>query len=375
MRSKENYTPFVAVSFGLTLAILVTFQIYIFREPGRIRADEAADKLAAETAGRDLYAQNCTACHGQNGEGGVGPALNSRDLLKMTPDETLFNLVSSGIPGTIMPAWGQTFGGPFTDEQVNRMVAFIRAWEPTAPEITQVEIVPDPIRGAGIYARTCFICHGENGQGNENGPSLNDPKRLKKFDDTWYRNTIAHGRPAKGMPTWGTILSPAQIDDLVALLAVWREGETVSPSISLATYLTDALFAIRQFDRIDAEFYLTTALAQADSAQAEEIRTIIGLIQENRLFEANAHLTTMLPPEEMGMAAFETNCAPCHGPDGTGGMGPNLHTNSFIQSKSDEELVAFLQEGRKGTAMDGFKDTLAEETLYNVVTLLRLWQE
>jgi len=56
-------------------------------------------------------------------------------------------------------------------------------------------------------------------------------------------------------------------------------------------------------------------------------------------------------------------------------MGPNLHANSFIQSKSNEELVAFMQKGRRGTAMDGFEDILAEETLYNVVVLLRLWQE
>ena len=144
MQSKENYTPFVAVSFGLTLAILITFQIYIFREPARIQADEAAHKLAAETAGRDLYAENCTACHGQSGEGGVGPVLNSRDLLKVTGDEALFNLTRTGIPGTVMPAWGQVFGGPFTDEQVGQMVAFMRAWEPTAPEILQAEIVPTP---------------------------------------------------------------------------------------------------------------------------------------------------------------------------------------------------------------------------------------
>ena len=128
-----------------------------------------------------------------------------------------------------MPAWGQAFGGPFTDEQIAQLVAFIRAWEPTAPEIIPVEIAPDPARGAALYARTCFVCHGENGQGTENGPPLNDAAKLEKYSDVWYRNTIAYGRPAKGMPTWGTVLSPAQINDVVALLAVWREGETVSP--------------------------------------------------------------------------------------------------------------------------------------------------
>ena len=47
---------------------------------------------------------------------------------------------------------------------------------------------------------------------------------VDQFDDAWYRATIANGRPAKGMPTWGTVLSPEQIGDLVALIAAWRDG-------------------------------------------------------------------------------------------------------------------------------------------------------
>jgi mono/diheme cytochrome c family protein len=353
----------------------MTFQIYVVREPARIQADRAADHAMAVATGRELYTENCTACHGENGEGGIGPALNSKELLKATTDEVLFNLARTGIPGTIMPAWGQTFGGPFTDEQITQMVAFIRAWEPTAPELTLVALEPDPVRGAAIYARTCFVCHGEKGRGTDKAPALNDPERLSELDDVWYRNTIARGRPAKGMPTWGTVLSPAQINDLVALLAAWREGETVSPAIPLATYLTNALFAIREFDRTDAEFYLNEALAEADSSQVEEIRTIIDLIQENRLFEADTRLVGLLPPEEMGQAAFEFNCASCHGSDGTGGMGSNLHDNTYIQTKSDEDLVAFLLAGRRGTAMNGFEGILTEETLYNLVALLRTWQK
>ncbi|MEK7324920.1 MAG: cytochrome c, partial [Chloroflexota bacterium] len=122
MRPRENYTPFMATGFGLTLAILAVFQIYIFGEPKRIQTVEAADRLAAETAGRALYADNCLNCHGETGEGKLGPVLNSRELLKMTADQTLFSLIRTGVPGTVMPAWGQTFGGPFTDEEVNQLV-------------------------------------------------------------------------------------------------------------------------------------------------------------------------------------------------------------------------------------------------------------
>ena len=375
MRSRENNTLFVAAAFGLTLAILVTFQVYILREPMRIRLVQAADKQAAEEAGQELYADNCATCHGTNGEGGIGPALNSRDLLTATMDETLVGLTRFGVPSTLMPAWGQASGGPFTDEQLNQLVAFIRAWEPTAPEISLVAEEPDPLRGAEIYETTCFICHGQDGQGTSTAPALNDPERLQKFDDIWYRNTIARGRPAKGMPTWGTVLSPAQINDVVALIAAWREGESVAAEFPLATFVTNALFAIREFDRPDAIFYLKNSIPLADRDQAGEIQAIILLIEENRLFEAESSLIVFLPPEEMGRAAYDSNCAPCHGDDGTGGMGPNLHDNSFFQSKSDVELAEFILAGRRNTAMDGFEGILGSEELDNIIILMRSWQE
>lgn len=375
MRPKENFTPFMSVAFGLTLTILAVFQIYLVREPARIRAQEEADRAAAVEAGRILYGDNCAACHGDHGEGSIGPALDSRELLSTTSDEALFSLARTGVPGTIMPAWGQAFGGPFTDEQLGQLVAFIRAWEPTAPELAVVVEEPDPVRGAGIYARTCTVCHGENGMGTDRAPALNNPERLASFDDEWYRNTIAHGRPAKGMPTWGTVLSPQQLDDIVALLAAWRNGETVSADISLAMYLSSAMFATREFDHIDAEFYLNAALSKADASQAEEIHAIIDLVRDNQLFVAQTRIAALLPPEEMGRALYATNCAACHGEDGAGDLGPSLNGNGYIQSVDDAELVAFLLAGRPGTAMDGFDGVLVEEDLLNVVLLLRSWQK
>ena len=375
MRRKENHTPFVAVAFGLILCILIIFQLYIWREPARIEADEAEDHAAAVAAGDGLYGENCAACHGKNGEGSAGPALNSAELLKITSDAALFNLTRTGVPGTIMPAWGQMFGGPFTDEQIQQMVAYVRAWEPNAPESIPVDNAPDPSRGALIYEQTCSVCHGQDGLGTELTPALNDLERLNKLNDGWYRNTIAHGRPAKGMPTWGTVLSPAQINDVVALLATWRAGNSVSANISLNRYLSNALFAIRQFDRPDAEFFLKAAETQADDSQVDVVREVLALVEENRLFEAEAALITLLPPEEMGRALYESNCAPCHGSDASGGLGPALRPSSFVQARNDEELIAFMLEGRNGTAMDGFDGILTAEELANVVFIMRAWQE
>ncbi len=228
MFRRENYLPLVIVGAGLTLAILVTFQIYLLREPARLQEDSDQDLIAAVEAGRTIYGSQCASCHGEQGEGSIGPALNSKQLLSIASDDLLFGLVRTGVPGTAMPAWSQSFGGPLTDEEIRQAVAFVRSWEPDAEEIGPHQPEPDPLRGAEIFESVCFACHGPQGEGTEIAPALNDAVRLAAFDDDWYRETIAMGRPSRGMPTWGTVLSPGQIDDLVALISLWRAGGSVS---------------------------------------------------------------------------------------------------------------------------------------------------
>jgi cytochrome c5 len=171
------------------------------------------------------------------------------------------------------------------------------------------------------------------------------------------------------------VLSPTQINDVVALLATWRAGETVAVQIPLATFVTNALFAIRAFDQPDAIFFLDAALTLVEGEQADELRAISRLVEDNHLFEAEGKLIALLPPEEMGKALYATNCSPCHGDDGSGETGPSLRANAYVQSKSDEELVDFILTGRSGTGMDGFEGILLPEELDNVVSLLRTWQE
>lgn len=314
MRRRENLRSLFGAATVLSVAILITFQVYQWREPARLEADAAADRQAAVDAGREIYAQQCAVCHGPQGEGIDAPALNSKALLSSTQDEQLFSIIRSGVPGTAMPAWSQAFGGPLTDEQIRQVVAFLRSWEATAPEAPAARRQPDPARGAEIFASTCFACHGPNGEGTDRAPALNDPDLLNRFDDEWFRETIREGRPSRGMPTWGTVLSPEEIDDVVALLAAWRRGETVTPP----------------------------------------------------------------PPEgdlvHLGEHLFAETCAACHGPQGEGAVGPSLHNNPFVSAASDEELLALLQRGRPGTAMPAFEGRYTDEEFQALIALLRSWQ-
>jgi cytochrome c oxidase cbb3-type subunit 3 len=286
MRSKENYTPFVAVAFSFTLAIFTSFQIYIFREPVRIAADRARDHSTAVDEGKTLFNTFCTECHGKDGEGVDGPALNDKQFLNETGDQTIFSLISSGVPGTEMPAWNQALGGPFTDQQVTQLVAFIRNWEPQAPDRRAEAEKGDPAKGLVIFNSTCIICHGENGQGTGRAPALNDPIKLAQFDDQWYMDTIADGRPAQGMPTWGTVLSPAQIHDLVALLRAWQHGETVSMP-GPGGHLHEAAHALEHGETEDAIHQLEEAASTASGEQLGAINEALAAIKSGDLAKAN----------------------------------------------------------------------------------------
>ncbi len=230
MNRSESYVPFLGVALTLTVGVLVIFQIYVLNEPNRISGLEAHDQSVAFTAGQVLYKANCTLCHGDSGEGTPNrPALNDKGLLSTTTDDELFGLISSGVPNTEMPAWNQSNGGPLTDESVRQVVAFLRAWEPTAPDRKLTPIPPDLAQGKIIFASVCAACHGANGVGTDHAPAINDPVKLSQFDDKWYRDTITKGRPAQGMPTWGTVLSPTQITNLLALVDTWRASQRAVP--------------------------------------------------------------------------------------------------------------------------------------------------
>jgi mono/diheme cytochrome c family protein len=378
MRPRETFVPFMIAGLVLTLAILAAFQLYVLREPARIHAAEAADSAAAVAAGRTLFQDNCMPCHGSDGQGGVGPALNSKGLLTTTSDTTFFGIIRTGVPGSVMPAWGQTYGGPLTDEDVGNLVAFLRSWEPNAPEVTPEVSQPSASRGAAIFVQTCAICHGQNGVGTDRAPALNDPVKLHQFDDAWYHETIAQGRPAKGMPTWGTVLSPQQLDDVVALIAAWRDGETVNPPIPVLDHLLSAMFALQRSDPQDASYHLELARVQAAGDTAAKVQSLTGLIQQGDLDMAKTQLQdlidTLQARLQQGQDLFTTNCAPCHGTQGEGKVGPNLHGNSFVQSLDDGALQAFILAGRPGTAMAGFQGRLTDPQLAPIVALLRSWQ-
>lgn len=289
LHPRESYTRYLTTALVLTLLIIIVFQIYIWREPARIEADELRNKTAEIEAGAELFIGNCASCHGEGGEGVDAPALNDKRFLSDTADNRIFSVISSGVPSSEMPAWNQRFGGPFTDEQVRQITAFIRSWEPDAPDRQAEEVAGDPVNGLIIFESTCFACHGNAGQGTDLAPALNDPVRLSQFDDEWYADAIADGLPSKGMPTWGTVLSPVQINDLVALLRAWENGEDIQLP-GPAERVSEALHMLEDGDTHSIEKVLISATRNATGDALEAIEEALEALDSEDMVAVEAAL-------------------------------------------------------------------------------------
>jgi mono/diheme cytochrome c family protein len=125
------------LTWGLVFMVLllVGFVAYRAREPG-LRKTALREQTATYTSiGHQLFNANCAQCHGKEASGGSAPTLNSKEFLKSTADNQIAALVSGGVSGTEMPAWGIDYGGTFTDEQVRQIVTYLRSLEPQAPSI------------------------------------------------------------------------------------------------------------------------------------------------------------------------------------------------------------------------------------------------
>ncbi|MBC2604601.1 cbb3-type cytochrome c oxidase N-terminal domain-containing protein [Pelagicoccus albus] len=73
--------------------------------------------------GETIYKQTCSACHGQNREGGIGLPLNDAEWKHGSNPLAIKAIVETGVATAGMPAWGPVLG----DEKVNQVVAYLVA--------------------------------------------------------------------------------------------------------------------------------------------------------------------------------------------------------------------------------------------------------
>jgi len=144
-------------------------------------------KGSGAAAGERIFAENCSACHGQFGQGGPNPTrsgdiiapISSAEYLKTRDDTTIRNIISQGQPNFGMSPFEDINGGPLSTDEIDALVAFIRSWEanppadipPQAPPAsTPTPVAPVQLPSSGtpgsfseqilpIFQAKCAMCH------------------------------------------------------------------------------------------------------------------------------------------------------------------------------------------------------------------------
>ena len=236
---------------GIIAGVLVTALVIVvfLGENARLKAETSAQQGASISRGARSYDAYCAGCHGDRGQGipGLYPPLNLEDLWSGREDIAFYGTlhdyvslnISAGHPAQRMPSWSQAYGGPLRDDQVEDLTQFVLNWQghqppgvrqegvavrPTQPPAEATPEVParpagegDPAEGEGIFAQYCASCHGPDAAGGALGPTLVSAD-LAAQDDTFFQETISNGRPGTSMPQWAGLLSPQQIEDVIAFL-------------------------------------------------------------------------------------------------------------------------------------------------------------
>lgn len=114
---------------------------------------------AIALSGGDIFADLCSQCHGERGQGLIGPSLSGPEFQSVQTDDDIFRTINEGHPATSMIGWGDVL----TSEQIEQLVNFIR----TLPE-DQVSAGPSEDVSFSndiqpIFEQACSSCHGTFG--------------------------------------------------------------------------------------------------------------------------------------------------------------------------------------------------------------------
>ena len=133
-------------------------------------------------SGSRLYASQCQACHGPEGDTVQGVNLRRGQFRRPLGDEDLRRTIAAGVPGAGMP--------PFAMEpaELDGLVAFIRAGFDVNAKAARVG---NAQRGRGLFDGKggCSACHRVQGRGPRVAPDLSDIGSLRQAGQL-YRSLI-----------------------------------------------------------------------------------------------------------------------------------------------------------------------------------------
>jgi cytochrome c oxidase cbb3-type subunit III len=166
-RGVRRQKYFLARAWIVLLTLLAATAAYAADDRNPFAGDAKAAK-----AGEYEFRINCALCHGLGAHGGGrGPDLTRAQKKHAHNDAELFQVISNGIPGTVMPANGTNGQGVgMTDEEIWQIITYIRSVEVKAP----TKPLGNAAHGKVLFYgdANCSLCHMVEGKGGRVGPEL-----------------------------------------------------------------------------------------------------------------------------------------------------------------------------------------------------------
>ena len=174
--------------------------------------DQSLDTLShdeeALKIGRNIFVNNCAACHGSDARGATGfPNLADKDWLYGGDADSVLTSIRNGRSGA-MPALGGVLGDGGVEEVAN----YVRSLSGLSHDAIKASA------GKTRFEMICAACHGPQGKGNPllGAPNLTDETWLYGSSLATIEETVNYGRNGK-MPAWSTLLG----NDRTRLVAAW----------------------------------------------------------------------------------------------------------------------------------------------------------
>jgi cytochrome c oxidase cbb3-type subunit 3 len=192
--------------------------------------------------GRSLYLAHCAACHGINGEGGIGLPLNLQSFLAVAPAGYIRRSIFYGR----LPRQMVAFNAILKKEEIEAIATFVRSWQVQDYKGIDVSRVAGSVsNGKLLFDGICSGCHGTDGVGGPQvggghvtnaiagytGPALSNQGFLKSSTDGYIKATLMYGRVGTPMGAYlkgrqGFVeLSEEEINDIVAYIRSWEKQD------------------------------------------------------------------------------------------------------------------------------------------------------
>ncbi len=257
MNTQKQITLLVALVFVL-LGGCAAYTVY--DQPREEKSLTSQQGLVAERGAR-LFARYCRQCHGNAGEGRIGPALSRAELqdpAKLTENQIwITDTISCGRIGKIMPPWAIREGGALNDEQIHDLVTLIttnagdgwaKAGDFSAEEnkVAPVASVDDVIKAGAITGASQRVC-GQLAPATET-PVVDTgtlPTDLK-VADKWTETTTDNKFSVTAMAIQGGTAATITVDNKGAAIHNWQalgpDGKVLKDDAGkdIGTALTDA---------------------------------------------------------------------------------------------------------------------------------------